>query len=128
MTLDVAKIRKDFPILKRQVHGVPLVYLDNAATSQKPRQVIDAMTDYYEHHHGGVHRSVHALGEEVRGGGADDAAAHDDGAQGSSSNVYLPSCWPIRPNRGRSCVKPTIHFSSTARGRMTFFAASVSSG
>src|SRR5437867_2989610 len=64
-SLDVERIRKDFPILERDVHGKHLVYLDSAATSQKPRQVIDAMTDYYEHHHGGVHRSVHALGEEA---------------------------------------------------------------
>jgi cysteine desulfurase/selenocysteine lyase len=65
VTLDVARIRKDFPILERDVHGHRLVYLDSAATSQKPRQVIDAMTDYYERFHGGVHRSVHALGEEA---------------------------------------------------------------
>lgn len=65
MSLDVARARADFPILDREVHGHRLVYLDSAATSQKPRQVIDAMTDYYERHHGGVHRSVHALGEEA---------------------------------------------------------------
>jgi cysteine desulfurase/selenocysteine lyase len=65
VSYDVARVRKDFPILDRDVHGHRLVYLDSAATSQKPRQVIDAMTDYYEHHHGGVHRSVHALGEEA---------------------------------------------------------------
>ena len=65
MTLDVVRVRKDFPILDRDVHGKRLVYLDSAATSQKPRQVIDAMTDYYERIHGGVHRSVHALGEEA---------------------------------------------------------------
>jgi len=64
-TLDVARIRKDFPILERDVHGHRLVYLDSAATSQKPRPVIDAMTDYYERYHGGVHRSVHTLGEEA---------------------------------------------------------------
>jgi cysteine desulfurase/selenocysteine lyase len=65
VSYDVARVKKDFPILERDVHGHHLVYLDSAATSQKPRQVIDAMTDYYEHHHGGVHRSVHALGEEA---------------------------------------------------------------
>jgi cysteine desulfurase / selenocysteine lyase len=66
MTLDVELIRKDFPILERRVHdGRQLVYLDSAASSQKPRQVLDAMTDYYEHHHANVHRGVHALAEEA---------------------------------------------------------------
>ncbi len=65
MTLDVAKIRKDFPILARKVHGVPLVYLDNAATSQKPRQVIDALVRYYENYNANIHRAVHTLGEEA---------------------------------------------------------------
>jgi cysteine desulfurase / selenocysteine lyase len=64
VTLDVASVRKDFPILDRQIHGHKLVYLDSAATSQKPRQVIDAMTSFYEHTNAGVHRSVHQLGEE----------------------------------------------------------------
>ena len=65
MTLDVAKIRKDFPILERKVHGVPLVYLDNAATSQKPRQVIDTLVHYYENYNANIHRAVHTLGEEA---------------------------------------------------------------
>ena len=62
--LDVAKIRSDFPILDRQVHGKPLVYLDNAATSQKPRQVIDALVRYYETSNANIHRAIHCLGEE----------------------------------------------------------------
>lgn len=65
MTLDVARIRKDFPILERKVHGKPLVYLDNAATSQKPRQVIDALVDYYENYNANIHRAVHSLGEQA---------------------------------------------------------------
>jgi cysteine desulfurase/selenocysteine lyase len=65
MTLDVAQIRRDFPILQRQVHGKPLVYLDNAATSQKPRQVIDALVRYYETTNANIHRAVHTLGEEA---------------------------------------------------------------
>jgi len=66
MTLDVARIRKDFPILERTVHdGVPLVYLDSANTSQKPRQVLDAMADFYERHNANIHRATHQLGEEA---------------------------------------------------------------
>jgi cysteine desulfurase/selenocysteine lyase len=63
---DVARIRKDFPILDRQVRGgQPLVYLDSANTSQKPRQVLDAMTDFYERHNANIHRASHQLGEEA---------------------------------------------------------------
>jgi len=61
----VARIREDFPILKRLVHGKPLVYLDNAATSQKPRQVIEALTYYYENYNANIHRAIHRLGEEA---------------------------------------------------------------
>jgi cysteine desulfurase/selenocysteine lyase len=64
--LDVEAIRKDFPILQRLVHdGKQLVYLDNAATSQKPRQVLDAISGYYEQHNANVHRGVHTLAEEA---------------------------------------------------------------
>jgi cysteine desulfurase/selenocysteine lyase len=62
---DVAKIREDFPILKQLVHGKPLVYLDNAATSQKPRQVIDAMVRYYTTENSNVHRGVHSLSQQA---------------------------------------------------------------
>ena len=62
---DPREIRKDFPILDRQVYGKPLVYLDNAATSQKPRQVIEALTDYYQRYNSNVHRGVHALSVEA---------------------------------------------------------------
>ncbi|MCC6179511.1 MAG: cysteine desulfurase [Chloroflexi bacterium] len=62
---DAAAIRRDFPILAREVHGKPLVYLDNAATSQKPRQVIQALVDYYERYNANIHRGVHALAEEA---------------------------------------------------------------
>ena len=64
-SFDVEAIRKDFPILSRQVHGVPLVYLDSANTSQKPRQVLDALEDYYSQHNANVARAVHTLGSEA---------------------------------------------------------------
>jgi cysteine desulfurase/selenocysteine lyase len=63
--LDVRAIRADFPILERQVHGKPLVFLDSAASSQRPRQVIDAMDEYYRHSHANVHRGVYTLSEEA---------------------------------------------------------------
>ena len=62
---NVEAVRKDFPILQRLVHGKPLVYLDNAATTQKPRQVIDALVDYYENHNANIHRGLHTLAEEA---------------------------------------------------------------
>lgn len=64
-TLDPIKIRKDFPILSRQIHGQPLVYLDNAATSQTPRQVIDTIVDYYSRYNANIHRGVHTLSQEA---------------------------------------------------------------
>jgi cysteine desulfurase/selenocysteine lyase len=62
---DVAEIRKDFPILARKVNGHPLVYLDNAATSQTPRQVIDVIVDYYSRYNANIHRGVHTLSQEA---------------------------------------------------------------
>ncbi len=64
-TFDIVKIRGDFPILNRQVHGQPLVYLDNAATSQTPRQVIDVIVDYYSRYNANIHRGVHTLSQEA---------------------------------------------------------------
>ena len=61
----VAALREDFPILQRQVHGRPLTYLDNTATTQKPVQVLDAMDHYYRRLHANVHRGVHTLSEEA---------------------------------------------------------------
>ncbi|MCG6873011.1 MAG: cysteine desulfurase [Gammaproteobacteria bacterium] len=61
MPLDIDRVRGDFPALHQQVHGNPLAYLDNAATTQKPRRVIEAISHYYEHDNANVHRGVHAL-------------------------------------------------------------------
>ncbi|MGA2309050.1 MAG: cysteine desulfurase [Candidatus Bathyarchaeia archaeon] len=63
--LDPREIREDFPILKRKVNDNPLIYFDNAATSQKPKQVIDAIKDFYENHNANVHRAVHTLSQEA---------------------------------------------------------------
>src|SRR3954463_15875756 len=63
--LDIAAIRRQFPILGRQVKGQPLVYLDNAATSQKPQSVIDALVQYYSGYNANIHRGIHSLAEEA---------------------------------------------------------------
>src|SRR5258707_6832791 len=64
-SFDVQKVREDFPILKETVHGKPLVYLDNAATSQKPRAVIDATARYYSAANSNIHRGVHLLSQRA---------------------------------------------------------------
>ncbi|MBI3551895.1 MAG: cysteine desulfurase [Elusimicrobia bacterium] len=63
--MDAKKIRDDFPILKRKIRGKTLVYLDNAATTQKPRQVIQALSEFYENHNANIHRGVHTLSDEA---------------------------------------------------------------
>ncbi len=65
IAFDIEKIRKDFPILKREINGYPLVYLDNAATSQTPQQVIDVIVDYYSNYNANIHRGVHSLSQEA---------------------------------------------------------------
>ena len=65
MSYDVAKIRRDFPLLAREVHGKPLVYLDNGATTQKPQAVIDALVQFYSHSNANIHRGAHGLGSEA---------------------------------------------------------------
>ncbi len=63
--LDIHKIREDFPILKREINGKPLVYFDNAATSQTPQVVIDSIVDYYSNYNSNIHRGVHTLSQEA---------------------------------------------------------------
>ena len=65
MSLDISKIREDFPILNRTIDGKPLVYLDSAATSQTPRCVVDSIVDMYYNHKANVHRGVHTLSQEA---------------------------------------------------------------
>lgn len=64
LELNISKIREDFPFLKRLIKGKPIVYFDNAATTQKPRQVIDTLTNYYENHCSNIHRGIHTLSQE----------------------------------------------------------------
>ena len=84
-------IREDFPILQQQVHGVPLAYLDNAATSQKPTAVIDAVADFYRHDNANVHRAVHALAERATLGyeAARERVGHWINAAAASEVVFL---------------------------------------
>ena len=63
--LDITAIRQEFPILNRMVKGKPLIYLDNAATSQKPQVVIDALIHYYTGYNANIHRGIHTLAEEA---------------------------------------------------------------
>jgi cysteine desulfurase/selenocysteine lyase len=90
VTLDTARIRKDFPILSREVHGRPLVYLDSAASSQRPQAVLDAMDEYYERHHANVHRGIYTLAEESTAlyEGARDAVAAFVNAYDRSECVF----------------------------------------
>src|SRR2546425_9907970 len=67
-TIDWSALRKDFPILNQQVHGKPLIYFDNAASSQKPRAVIESLSHYYEHDNANVHRGIHELSNRATAG------------------------------------------------------------
>src|SRR3989344_5305305 len=62
--IDAQKIRRDFPILSREINGKQIAYLDSAATSQKPRQVIEAISNYYNNHNANIHRAIHTLSME----------------------------------------------------------------
>jgi len=89
-SLDLARIRKDFPVLSREFGGRPLVYLDSAATSQKPQSVIDAVSDFYSSHNANVHRGVYGLAEEATElyEGARSKLAGFIGAPSSSTIVF----------------------------------------
>lgn len=63
--MDVSKIRQDFPILQRKINNKPIIYLDNAATTQKPKEVIDAITNFYSNYNANIHRGVHKLSQEA---------------------------------------------------------------
>ena len=67
-TLDAQRLRTDFPIFEEKIHGKPLAYLDSAASSQKPRQVLDAIREFYETSYANVHRGVYTLSERATAG------------------------------------------------------------
>jgi cysteine desulfurase/selenocysteine lyase len=89
--LDVASIKEDFPILRREVHGKRLVYLDSASSSQKPTLVLDAMDEYYRAHHANVHRGVYTIAEEATSAfeGARRRIARFVGASSAEEIVYV---------------------------------------
>ena len=82
LALDVDSIRGDFPVLQQQVHGHPLVYLDNGASAQKPEAVIQVMADYYFKDHANVHRGVHTLSQR--------ATDRYEGVRGKSEILFMP--------------------------------------
>jgi cysteine desulfurase/selenocysteine lyase len=91
--LDVQRIRQDFPILRQQIRGKPLVYLDNAATSQKPQAVIDAITRFYTLENANIHRGVHYLSEQA-------TAAYDDVREKTARFLNAPSSREVLFTRG----------------------------
>ena len=90
-TLDVERIRDDFPILEREFDGTQLVYLDNAATTQTPEPVVEAITDYYRNHNANVHRGIHQLSQEasIAYEEAHDRVAEFIGASGGREEIVF---------------------------------------
>ncbi len=103
---DPLKYRKDFPILDQTVHGKPLVYFDNAATTQKPQQVIDALVHYYQHDNANVHRAIHQLGERA-------TLAYEEARQKVADFIHAPSAKNIVFTRGTT---EAINLVATAWG------------
>jgi len=110
--LDVERVRADFPILERSINGKPLVYLDSTNTSQRPRQVIDAERDFYEHHNANAHRAIYFLGEEATDlfEGARAKVARFLGAPGADTIVFTrgttESINLVAHGWGRKFLKP----------------------
>ncbi len=102
--------RNDFPILKQRVHGKPLVYLDNAATSQKPQSVIDAVSDYYQRYNSNVHRGVHLLSEQA-------TAAYEGAREKLRSFIHAASTKEIIFVRGTT---EAINLVAQSYGRSRF--------
>jgi cysteine desulfurase/selenocysteine lyase len=104
---DVKEIRRDFPILERRIDGKKLVYLDNAATSQKPRRVLDALANYYEEHNANIHRGVHRLAEEA-------TAAYEDARRKVTRFLGAPDTTGLIFTRGTT---ESINLLAYAWGR-----------
>ena len=112
--LDTVRIQRDFPILSQEVNGRRLVYLDNAATTQKPRQVIDALVTYYETSNANIHRGIHTLAvratEQYEGVRAKVAAHIGPAPRRTSYSHATPpslSTWSPAPGAMRTSAKAT---------------------
>jgi len=105
--LDVQRIRADFPILGRTVHEKPLVYLDNAATTQKPRQVLEALTTFYSRSNANIHRGIHTLAEEA-------TAAYEAVRERTAQFIHAPSARSIVFTRNTT---ESINLFANAWGR-----------
>jgi cysteine desulfurase / selenocysteine lyase len=106
-TLDIERIRKEFPILQQQVNGKDLVYLDNAATNQKPRKVIDALVNYYTGYNANIHRGIHTLAEKA-------TKAFEDTRATAKEFINAPSAEEIIFTRG---VTEGINLVAATYGR-----------
>ncbi len=105
---DVDAVRRQFPILSRKIHGKPLIYFDNAATTQKPRVVIDAIREYYESENANIHRGVHTLSQEA-------TAAYELARQKISRFINAPDPRQIIFTRGTT---ESINLVASTYGRM----------
>lgn len=104
MTIDIDKIRSDFPILKTEVNGKPLVYLDNGATTQKPQSVIDAIVDYYTHYNSNIHRGSHHLSNLA-------TEAHETARKTVQSYIHAASDREVIFTRGTTEAINLVAFS-----------------
>ena len=111
---DVKKVRDDFPILHQKVTGKPLVYLDNAATSQKPQAVIDAIAHYYERDNANIHRGVHSLSERAT---EEYEAAREHGASISERRRHARDHLCARRHRGNQSRRADLRPYACRRRR-----------
>ncbi len=109
--LDLTEIRQDFPILHQQINGHPLVYLDNAASSQKPTQVIDAVANYYRQDNANVHRGVHRLSQRATDAyeGARDKVRGFVNAQSDKEIIFVRGATEAVNLVAQSFVRPLLH-------------------
>ena len=113
--LDPRALRADFPILRREINGHPLVYLDSASTSQKPDVVIDALSDYYREYNANVHRGIYTIGEEA-------TAAYELARTKVARFINAPDATSssspgTRPRRSTSCPIPGAAATSAGATR-----------